>query len=73
MREPDPTEPADYTGFRTPTIERTNNNIHKNITMYRNARLVVTGTIITALGIVVTTTMKFLLSLGISEEVILGK
>ena len=41
--------------------------------MYRNARIMVTGTIIIALATLVTTTMKLLLSMGMSEEAGLGK
>jgi hypothetical protein len=41
--------------------------------MYRNARIVVTGTIIIAVGTIVTTTVKLLLRIGISEEAGLGK
>jgi hypothetical protein len=46
---------------------------YTKISQCRNARIVVTGTIIIALATLVTTTMKLLLSMGISEEAGLGK
>jgi hypothetical protein len=69
---PHPTEPADYTSFHILTLKEVI-TAYTKISQCRNARIVVTGTIIVALATLVTTTMKLLLSMGISEEAGLGK
>jgi hypothetical protein len=65
MREPNPTEPANYRGSYTAASKEL---VDIEIAMCRNSGIVITDTITIGLGTMVTTTIELLLKLTVSGE-----